>query len=1017
VNERYGELDVTVLGDGRRSDCLLRFLQLVHDELRELNEDSAEGGPLPGGHVDWRTDLVREIACDLLSTAILGSSYLYALTLEIAGTGLEDLYRMPEKGIDLGLAHWMAKEKKFRVREIEVAWFYRLFLVCCFVRETAVPLSELDRMLVEGVEALLTDTGEWLRRVATDPNDTRDIWRAPVVRLGRRLKDSAFIGAVRDWRKAMERLRCNPRSAASGTEASGTDDYIPNAMRRLPVIAQKFLIEELLRRKRTRSQRLLCRCLGDRISNNGAEDSEIGNLFKNIYGIGVGFSGYISLKRQGVHGGCQRDIIETDFGDFPAYLFARLTDIPWQSAIFRALDFVSDGTIRYPNKSRNGRSDVTGEFCAQINRDLHPGAELYHLALEVDYWDNMPAYRLLPHALRIVDDVVKLFSAQAEQSATCGTNDVCRTLSSIYIGYQDGTADKGGRLVPTDDRGKVQFPRASDAGAYPYVRDYDPSRADVYLDTVYKRVRSVVPALKSWADNGNKKCVRNDGARDRAIENIARMIFTSGQVLTSASVDKINFDCSNLARNYTAVQLLDSAIRAYDGRIVSQWQVGIIDDLVLRCKLEILREELEKPRRDDSGEYVFAMLPIFSVLYDYLAFRCRSGRSDVIRYAFLSLDHDGKDGPRGCFKLMKLSAISSRPSSVGAMRLPAALTDSGKPSSYLFPIAKEDDSTGNLNAHLDRLLGRFDALLIKVGGPNPRWTLPRWTGTDKAIAIGEPFFERREMGIPFLADVRAGHNQSDAAVNTLGYIFVSLGSRGYRLGLLRRLVGNLSIDDGTMGYCSHLGQWLGPKDRVFVAEGFGDIVVEINCAGYKDSKSDWMHLRRLFILQRLLYDDFCVDRTETLLTTRALSLALHKKNIGQFSITVMTKMMEDRNVAQISRDYELAVFNATESLINKAATSVRGGTSEEDRSVGFLVKLVATPGQLDYVISFDSDKLRRIVLALPDCGCMDDDHCFTCSDKNTERVADSIYSISDHRCYVDDVMTVVGYLPDCGGLR
>ncbi|MGH8551155.1 MAG: hypothetical protein ACRERU_21625 [Methylococcales bacterium] len=105
-----------------------------------------------------------------------------------------------------------------------------------------------------------------------------------------------------------------------------------------------------------------------------------------------------------------------------------------------------------------------------------------------------------------------------------------------------------------------------------------------------------------------------------------------------------------------------------------------------------------------------------------------------------------------------------------------------------------------------------------------------------------------------------------------------------------------------------LGGYFEAGDRAFLSDGWGDLIIVLS--GDPDER-----LSNIFKIQRVLYEDFQVERTELMLTPRCVRTAALNKN--EFYIRVLARLLNNRTLASDNADFVKSVQeNFTYSGVN-----------------------------------------------------------------------------------------------------
>jgi hypothetical protein len=195
------------------------------------------------------------------------------------------------------------------------------------------------------------------------------------------------------------------------------------------------------------------------------------------------------------------------------------------------------------------------------------------------------------------------------------------------------------------------------------------------------------------------------------------------------------------------------------------------------------------------------------------------------------------------------------------------------------------------------------------------------------------FFARRELALPLFLEKpshpEAGDGQiaPEAPKDILGVLSVTLKQRDLRLFLVHRLVRAVSESERkvwekvwetvrekeTAGadeeqVCGRLPiDALGPLfksgDLLLLGEGWGDLLILLKKPSDEEMES---RMRDAFHMERILFQDFQVDRAELALSPDCVAVALGSDD---FSVSAGLRFMEDRGISFNATDWQERVQN------------------------------------------------------------------------------------------------------------
>jgi len=272
-----------------------------------------------------------------------------------------------------------------------------------------------------------------------------------------------------------------------------------------------------------------------------------------------------------------------------------------------------------------------------------------------------------------------------------------------------------------------------------------------------------------------------------------------------------------------------------------------------------------------------------------------------------------------------------------------------------------DDHNNNVSSFEKvHLLGRFDALNITKVTPLYRCNLPKLSERCGKGFIYPSFFVRREFSVPvFLEDMIKSKGvicseNSKSEINetsnqVIAIISVVLARPSTRLDFLVRILkeiengGSLTNTDDKAQYLVGIGRYFEEKDRIFLSDGWGDLIL-VFCGNAED------RLKKIFEVQNILFQDFHVDRTEIILTTKCVNHAAtykgseeeQKSGQNPFRLSMHVRLMEDRTLSTMNEGY-LEKFRDNIKKLEK---------DNLNSDYCLCYTLTRTPGRMDYSFRF-----------------------------------------------------------------
>ncbi|GEM_PF-4684007 len=304
----------------------------------------------------------REVACDIIAAIVSGPSYLFALLQEIIGQDLDLLFSSPLRRYDYNLAEHIISDGWVSMSFPGFEWYIRLNVICAVLENLHTSTDTLTTRLIHGVRQVsetLIDTVDYVAPIYLIEDIKR--WRNAAHTVTEVIGASELIADARNWQQESRGLTQIP------TE-NEDDPYIsiqqPMSAYPLRASVQDKLVS-LITQLKSRKNRPLYetrKSLSHLYSPTESLNDEFNKSMKDAF-----YSFYF---------GCDEKK-RRKCNDDKFYLFRNLHDITWQSAIFRARDFL------HPKKGHINKSDP---WLQLMHIDGAPGRHLYQLALELSYW-------------------------------------------------------------------------------------------------------------------------------------------------------------------------------------------------------------------------------------------------------------------------------------------------------------------------------------------------------------------------------------------------------------------------------------------------------------------------------------------------------------------------------------------------------------------------------------------------------------------------------------------------------
>ncbi len=326
---------------------LARLTSELFNEINDFTKNIPELAPIQANI----RKLLKKIISDLLAASVKGISYVYALFLALAGRGLGDLLkhhniiRLDRVGeLHAGIA---AIDEFFY-------WYFRLKISAFWMQQVMhIPTSRLDKIVLDGTGIVCNQMLDYLDK-NTPASRTRvgEKWKELEQKLEVIIGKSPLVIKVRNWR---EKRSCDTWNEAK--KCSGDKVYYRSTVR-LNVELQNYLFREMLNSKMKRSEKE---------TDHPISKKTALTHFQENYGFEFD---KITIPNAG-----------GKLLQHPQWLFRHLYDIPFQCAAIRSIDL-----LKHRSNSRSDPSRDWSCFIKLTHEDLSLGREFFALALEFYTW-------------------------------------------------------------------------------------------------------------------------------------------------------------------------------------------------------------------------------------------------------------------------------------------------------------------------------------------------------------------------------------------------------------------------------------------------------------------------------------------------------------------------------------------------------------------------------------------------------------------------------------------------------
>lgn len=418
-----------------------------------------------------RTRQMREILTDVLAATVTGPGYLFALFQELIGnkpgmlgkrigwSDWRDLHEMTELLVQ-GAGHKL----------LGMHWYVRLMVVADVVSLTLreEEKTPLTRMLIEGVTGCADALFDRYRDLRVGFDETRhQVWRDYTQALIARVRLSGALGSLARYRGAAYSLA--PQSGVTGDELDISDTHRGSSARDEPLRyvnlgeqARCRLIEYLVERKACATGRALNRFL--------SESKETDVDYEELNALtGGDIAGQATLPHdvrydpkiaagavlafEGLYCGYDKPTYQQNIHDAQATLreprerarkgdrqamtalcaripiFHRLGDIPWQTAVMRAMEL----------QMALGASGKVEGGCIMpvLSDDYAPGREIMQLGVELWSHSRRNSHDSLAEAVRMSMNLLGFPVSDITRMPDLGDKSMLRTVLEGMISTDD----------------------------------------------------------------------------------------------------------------------------------------------------------------------------------------------------------------------------------------------------------------------------------------------------------------------------------------------------------------------------------------------------------------------------------------------------------------------------------------------------------------------------------------------------------------------------------------------------
>ena len=900
LRDNLGDLGANALHSSGGS-----FAELVDDILANFNLFD-EIRRMPRGDVRPK-ELANEVGADLLAASTKGFSYLYSLYLELVGHGLEHVLGGWEKRIELSAIYTglsSAPTRSLLARQ----WYLRLRVVSTWLRSTHhKKISKLDNCLLDGVDQVCKEMNDMLNHALPWEirRDQGAKWEELTDQICELIEASRASKKVRKWREKRSLDDEKPTGSPTGNGRKKGYRRFPRSTARLNRAVRKMLFELVFNMKQDQGRRFST-------DDNGTGYKE----FLKAYGLYEHDRECFPEDNEGLD--------EIRRRHFHCHLY----DIPWQSAMLRAMDFIGclDG-------QRISRYENQGNVLLDLHYQFPLGRELFSFALEYFIWHAEPATRRLRSLIDLIRDaekacnedrlgvgnaVCKELKVWIGKSKIAGIEDARRYLEKLKKGLKrrDGLSNLV-RSISERESGVS----AIDIAELPYYFDEKKHPEDIRIlqrSAGYK-LQELFEILKESAADGNSD-------QDKLILPLVKY-------LSIRSKDSVGGKQGKSFKEDFYGLIGDALVPVVGDRPNGVGRRSITPTILGRVSTAGTYHHIEQGEKNyylTLDDVLKANISIFSYPYcPYSSFNDQGEKR-------ISVNKEGKRRNRAQAVLGRYDLVLWGETHF-LCRCPLPVLDSNN--------KRGEDAAG---------LGSW--IIAPDGSSSDR------EESDKVWEERWPtFFTRREMALKL--HLRLPDNDDEPPVfvddnkGVIAFLAITLQRRPYRLDFLYRLLS--AIRDSAERVCNSnspqqtlesAASKVRAGDFAFLTDGWGDLVLAFvldDLASENDLHGcvrEKVHERliEIFDLQSAIYQDFMVDRTELILANGVLGAVA--KNEQFWKIQTRIRLMEDNSLSPSNKKIQSHIIGEANNWSNEPEFCKR-------------IDYWRTPGRLDYTIDFEDYNL------------------------------------------------------------
>lgn len=362
VRDQLRNFDPVYISNTNSNDLLADLFICLH---KEINEYTYERGT-PFRRIRKNIHLFLCILFDdIIAASTKGIAYLYALYLSIVGEGLHDLLsigpelrleiidELPTGGSPQGLD---AYAKNY-------LWYFRLRITAYWLEKVMhVPTTLPDQIILRGVREVSDELIDFLDQgIPPNRDKTGHYWKLLAERMEKHIENSPAMLKTHQWR--------HKRSIDTWDEdhtKSGKKVYRHSTMR-LDIRLQNYLFRRMLEEKKSEKNKIAS-------LNAKTTFTELLEPFRHNF--------LCQTTTRSDHTEIREENIPNQSGNtlrHSRWLFRHLYDIPFQSAMLRAIEIIQHAE----NAPISWK-----EFTTIMHRNMTLGREVFATALEFYTWSR-----------------------------------------------------------------------------------------------------------------------------------------------------------------------------------------------------------------------------------------------------------------------------------------------------------------------------------------------------------------------------------------------------------------------------------------------------------------------------------------------------------------------------------------------------------------------------------------------------------------------------------------------------